>query len=347
MIRERRTIGTRAAFATAFLVSVAGIALAGGWSEWKEIGTVKDGHDDRLIFSTRWHQNPRAVGGGYCVDLRLKNGYDFRVTGELELEYSQKGKTKRGSSNGSFGPGQQKSLGIGFFDLDSPDVKPIRFKLADERVFEFSKTLSEIMRDRRGGGYKLEGSGVSEDVNYGDKTVAKAKGKFEGANCVGATFQAFVEAYLAATGRKSSDRWIDGFSVERFQKFKALWYSQTEVNDYHRGSPGALIDAGLAEPVKLDQLEKGDFIQYWYGDKTKDEGHSAIVMDTLKDAKGRVTRIYYWSAQERNVKPDDKNVKIDTAKGYGISYRNIERDDEGRLNGDVYEIHGARVTTVK
>lgn len=82
---------------------------------------------------------------------------------------------------------------------------------------------------------------------------------------------------IALPDRKVDDKPSDFSAREKEWKRVVLDRLVEEKNVLIRGSAGALITAGYADPVERKDLAPGDFVQYWYKDGDHFSGHSGII----------------------------------------------------------------------
>jgi hypothetical protein len=215
-----------------------------------------------------------------------------------------------------------------------------------DQLQRFHAAVLDTMQRRRGGAFspRWEGHGVSRDIAYAGNTLLKSSESTQGSYCVAATFQAFCEAYWAATGHTGADRWVADHpydpwfrALQRMFFVRALEGSafQTIPADIRErvaeeGAAVAIQWAGLGVAVGADSLQRGDFVQFW---RSNGSGHSVIVWDVERDAGGGPAHLWYWSSQGHGVSEDGKP----TGQGYGLNRESFAQ---------IAKLYGARVTTI-
>ncbi len=94
-----------------------------------------------------------------------------------------------------------------------------------------------------------------------------------------------------------------------------------------KGVQQALVDAGVGEAVKLDDVQPGDFLQYWM--KKKDGtwfGHAGIIHEVKKNKRGQPLVFLYGSHQSTG------GIGIGPEKGLVLIEATDQRITSGELN---------------
>ena len=116
-----------------------------------------------------------------------------------------------------------------------------------------------------GGGYEWKGSGVPEDIRFGDATILQ-KGK--ATYCSGFTF---------AVVMKSAEQrgLLDGKLLDDIRTFQKNWYGTTKESGETQCAY-ALEQLGIGHAVKAEDARSGDFLQLW---RTNKSGHSVVFLE--------------------------------------------------------------------
>jgi len=134
--------------------------------------------------------------------------------------------------------------------------------------------------------------GVTEDIFYQGRKVA-AKGPASKAYCSGITFEVYMKAATIAAG---SDFVLNGLSASNIERFRKDWYG---VDGNRRTMVDALVSRNLGiEILDPNNAAPGDFVQFWWRDGF---GHSVVFLGWIRDAKGQISGIRYWSAQGNGI----------------------------------------------
>lgn len=174
-----------------------------------------------------------------------------------------------------------------------------------------SKFLNQIVSDiiktyPLGGGYLWPdpSDGVTTDVLYHGEVVAKA-GK--GSYCCGLTF----EVYLAACERYARLQGFDSYNLREGNDVLSAWGVKKMKSDWYvaTGGKGGVVDAlvprGLGIGVELEDVQEGDFIQFW---RKSGSGHSAILITANEN------EIEYFSTQPSTHGIGYRTEKFDSVK---------------------------------
>lgn len=210
----------------------------------------------------------------------------------------------------------------------------------------FNAAVLNILEHRRGGSFssKWEGHGVTRDITYDGSTLLKVSESTQGTYCVAATFQAFCEAYLSASQRLAAEPWIGDQPYRPwFLALQRIFFVRGLEGDIfadipedirsrakEEGSALAIQWAGLGDAVELENLQRGDFVQFW---RTDGSGHSAIVWQLDRDADGKPSNLWYWSSQSKGLTEGGAAAPA----GYGLNREPLSR---------IPRLFAARVTTM-
>ncbi|MFH0794421.1 MAG: hypothetical protein V2A74_10360 [bacterium] len=134
--------------------------------------------------------------------------------------------------------------------------------------------------------------GATTDVLYMGQCVMK--GEPQGRTyCCGLTLEVFFRA-MEAYNKDHGIKQIGSLTPEESGKFKHLWFCPESK------SPGpnlALNEFKLGKRVEnYEDARPGDFVQIWRNSGT---GHSVIFMGWVRDDKGEITGMKYWSTQPK------------------------------------------------
>jgi hypothetical protein len=141
-------------------------------------------------------------------------------------------------------------------------------------------------------------NGVTQTLSYQGTTIAKANPDgSKSSHCVGLTFEVFYRAMQ----ERNKDLGLpeDNFNnmtTEEMHDFLLTWYAalgtpKAEGNQL----AGAIAKYGLGTQIKdLEQVKQGDFIDF---SRTNNSGHTAIFINWLRDASGKIIGFKYWSTQ--------------------------------------------------
>jgi len=139
--------------------------------------------------------------------------------------------------------------------------------------------------------YLWDGSyaGTTQDIYYLDTMVAEGRAD-QSCYCVGITWELYMRAYQEILG--DSDESLNDMNVSDLYEFRTDWY----VRDlWGAGASDGLEFWGLGEEVTdLDDLQPGDFVQFW---RNSGSGHSVIFIDWERNGDGDIDGLYYWSCQ--------------------------------------------------
>ncbi len=159
----------------------------------------------------------------------------------------------------------------------------------------------------------VDTDGVTQELRWRG-TLLAAPEAGGGIHCSGITYEVYLRALAAAVGEDQ------GPDAETLLTLKETWY----VRDGNELGPvGALVDAGLGEPVRgLAGLKPGDIVQFW---RNSGKGHSVIFINHTRNSDGSLRGMVYWSAQGtsggvgmRRVSPGPDINQIADGRLYGV-----------------------------
>ena len=153
-----------------------------------------------------------------------------------------------------------------------------------------------------GGGYEWKGTGVPEDVRFGNVTIL-AKGK--ATYCSGFTFAVAMKA--------AEDRGLlRGKTEEQIRRFQREWYGSTPESA-EKQCAFALEKLGIGGEVKAADARAGDFLQLW---RTNKSGHSAVFLEWVIE-DGKRVGVKYRSTQKSTGGIGDRVEYFDGVAGRG------------------------------
>ncbi|CAN5386969.1 hypothetical protein BH09SUM1_BH09SUM1_31920 [soil metagenome] len=130
--------------------------------------------------------------------------------------------------------------------------------------------------------------GVSEDIFLNGEKVLSGEPKQQ-TFCCGLTLEVYMKAYEAWAAKHGQP--AHALKPADIPKFRTLWF----VEDANGPGPSvALEQFHLGKTVTMEQALPGDFVQLW---RHSGSGHSVIFLDWVKDEKGEITGMKYWSTQ--------------------------------------------------
>ncbi len=146
-----------------------------------------------------------------------------------------------------------------------------------------SGSVVEIARGfADGGGYEWKGTGVPEDVRFGDAVIL-AKGK--ATYCSGFTFGV---AMKAANQRGL----LQGKTIDQVRVFQKDWYGVSQESGETQ-CVYAMEKLGVGKGIEAKNAKAGDFLQLW---RTNKSGHSVVFLEWVTDG-GKPIGVKYRSTQ--------------------------------------------------
>lgn len=133
-------------------------------------------------------------------------------------------------------------------------------------------------------------TGGTMDIFYRGVQVAGRSGlSADYCYCSGLTWELFLRSALLDRGSPA----LGGptqrpFTASKLIGLRRQWYSS------EGGASEALLEVQLGDPVAVEALQPGDFVQFWRNNKS---GHSAVVTERLEDDYGNPIGIKYLSCQ--------------------------------------------------
>lgn len=142
--------------------------------------------------------------------------------------------------------------------------------------------------DRGAGGYawpaRAGTHGTTRDLWLGRVRLARAG---HGTHCVGVTFEVLWRALEKIPGGPTGA----GLTPRSAGRLRRLWFVPVTGG---MGAAEALPALGLGRRIRsLEDARPGDFVQVWSGTW----GHSMIFLGWMRDDRGEITGLRYWSSQ--------------------------------------------------
>lgn len=178
-----------------------------------------------------------------------------------------------------------------------------------QRVPRFNAMVLETLveyRTRGGGGYawpaRTGTQGTTRDLWLGRVRVARAGG---GTHCVGVTFEVLWRTLEKLPGGSARL----GLTARSADRLRRLWFVPVAGG---MGAAEALPALGLGRRIaSLEDARPGDFVQVWAGEW----GHSMIFLGWVRDERGVITGIRYWSSQPWTHGMGESEMAIGAAEG--------------------------------
>jgi hypothetical protein len=167
-----------------------------------------------------------------------------------------------------------------------------------------------------GGGYEWKGSGVPEEIRFGDTQILP-KGK--STYCSGFTFAVVMKA--------AEDRsLLRDKKVDQIRAFQKEWYGATKESGETQCA-FALKKLGIGRPIKIKDARPGDFLQLW---RTNKSGHSVVFLEWVTEGD-RPIGVKYRSSQTATKGIGDRVEYFDGIEGKKGAV-DLKRLYFGRLN---------------
>ncbi|WP_372370512.1 hypothetical protein [Candidatus Uabimicrobium sp. HlEnr_7] len=133
-------------------------------------------------------------------------------------------------------------------------------------------------------------AGNTADLYYQGKLFSKGDSK-KRCYCCGLTFEVFFIAYKKYCVDNGWEFSIKDFDSAKLKKFRGQWFG----SDGNRKTLlNALETNKLGKKVTFSDAKAGDFVQLW---RHSGSGHSVVFISWLRDSKGNITGLQYWSTQ--------------------------------------------------
>jgi hypothetical protein len=148
-------------------------------------------------------------------------------------------------------------------------------------------TLAEYAaRDRGGYAWPARAGthGTTRDLWLGRVRLARAG---SGTHCVGVTLEVLWRTLEKLPGGPAGQ----GLTARSADRLRRLWFVPVAGG---MGAAEALPALGLGRRIEsLEDVRPGDFVQVWAGEW----GHSMIFLEWVRDDRGAITGLRYWSSQ--------------------------------------------------
>jgi len=173
---------------------------------------------------------------------------------------------------------------------------------------KYGKDIVKISRDLgkevEKKGYKWEKglSGLPIDIKDSKGLVIFSKTPDGSTFCTGFSFAVFMIA-LWNRGKK--------FDKATIQKLQKQW-NQGDASKKPKLCVDAVVSNNLGEEITLEQAEPGDFVQFW---RKKGSGHSAILLEKVKQGDKIVGLKYYTSNSSTQGPGEGKEKFVDAGGG--------------------------------
>jgi hypothetical protein len=141
-------------------------------------------------------------------------------------------------------------------------------------------------------------NGVTENIIYKGSLIAKANPDgSKSSHCVGLTYEVFFKAMQKRNKEAGiSLNNFNNMTIDNMKDFLLTWYAakgtlKAEGNQL----AGAIVKYGIGTQItRLEDAKAGDFIDF----SRTSSGHTAVFINWLKDNKGSIVGLKYWSTQE-------------------------------------------------
>ena len=134
-------------------------------------------------------------------------------------------------------------------------------------------------------------AGNTGEMRYRGVRIARAHPK-GCCYCCGLTFELFFRAWRAWCRQERKPFRILDLDPEGLRHLRRHWFG---ANGDLTCAAGAITAAGLGFPVKMEKAKPGDFIQFW---RHTGSGHSVVFCGWVRDGRGGITGLRYWSTQK-------------------------------------------------
>lgn len=145
-------------------------------------------------------------------------------------------------------------------------------------------------------GYDVEwtGSGTDEAINFAGYSLLKASTK---TYCTGVTLNVAMKIL-------QKYQLISHLTYYQARQFQQEWYCAVGSAGEEKGAVTALINAGVGKEIPFEEVEAGDFIQFWRASPTL-SGHSAVFKEWVIE-EGKKVGIRYRGSQKSTDGVGDK-----------------------------------------
>ncbi len=252
----------------------------------------------------RFSKVPKKIKPNSDVKVSVKYKSNFAKTSHrgrvyLEIIDAKTNKVLSTTYKDAEGKGLSKSKDKIDFNIKTPeDADQIYFRTYISPVEMNDLVIKEYMSYPQDGSfpYMWEGNGVTHDIIYKDEVILKDTAPDDSCYCCGITYEVFMDMYNDYNKKYGFDS-IGKISVDDMKEFRKIWY----VSVGGAGAPGcatAITDYNIGYTVTdLEKAMNGDFIQFWRYQKEGRSGHSVIFKEWVRDKKGEITGLHYWSTQ--------------------------------------------------
>lgn len=179
-------------------------------------------------------------------------------------------------------------------------------------------------------------NGVTTNLYYQGRLLLKAHPSGNRAShCSGITFEVFFKAMQNRNKKLGLDPHdFNGMSYDQLYDFILTWYA-ADGNKSTRNIAAAVEKYGIGRRITtLENARAGDFVDF---SRENNTGHTAVFLNWLKDEKGRIIGIKYWSSQESTKGINYKQEYFNVLDANGRKYGNVMID----------KVYIARINPVK
>ncbi len=179
-------------------------------------------------------------------------------------------------------------------------------------------------------------NGVTVNLYYKDRLLLKAHPSGNRAShCSGITFEVFFKAMQNRNKKLGLDPDdFNGMSYDQLHDFVLTWYV-ANGNKGVNNVATAVEKYGIGRRItSLENARAGDFMDI---SRENNTGHTVVFLNWLKDEKGRIIGLKYWSSQESTNGINYKEEYFNVPDANGQKYGNVM----------INHVYIARVSPVK
>lgn len=134
--------------------------------------------------------------------------------------------------------------------------------------------------------------GITQDVFYNGTLIAQGDPQGR-CHCSGITWEVFMRA-IETYNAEHEEKVLHTWTPEMVNRFQFLWFGS---DGNKRCIHNAVLTFGIGFEIKdPDDARPGDFVQFW---RRNGSGHSCIFREWVRDEKGAIAALRYWSAQKK------------------------------------------------